>query len=87
MYDFARLIAAGEICPSFAFSFKPLDPTVLVHHPTTPKCVIRPIGRVIYSVSLILTLVSHDAAAYSVKCGPPGQGIPKDQNGPLAISN
>ena len=44
MNDFARLIAAGEICPSFAFSFKPLDPTVLVHHPPTPKCVIRAIG-------------------------------------------
>ena len=44
MYDFACLIAAGEICPSFAFGFKPLDPTVLVHHPSTPKCVIRAIG-------------------------------------------
>ena len=40
MNDFARLIAAGKICPSFAFSFKPLDPTVLVHHPPMPKCVI-----------------------------------------------
>ena len=40
MNDFARLIAAGEIYPSFAFSFKPLDPTVLVHHPPMPKCVI-----------------------------------------------
>ena len=43
MYDIARLIAEGEICPSFAFSFKPLDPTVLVH-PSTPKCVVRAIG-------------------------------------------
>ena len=24
MYDFAHLIAADEICPSFAFSFKPV---------------------------------------------------------------
>jgi hypothetical protein len=38
MNDFARLIAAGEIYPSFAFSFKPL--TVFVHHPPMPKCVI-----------------------------------------------
>jgi hypothetical protein len=38
------LIAAGEICPSFAFSFKPLDPTDLVRHPSRPKCVIRAVG-------------------------------------------
>ena len=31
MKDFARQIAAREKCPSFAFSCKPLDPTVLVH--------------------------------------------------------
>jgi len=30
MYDFACEIAASEIFPSLAFSFKPLDPTVLV---------------------------------------------------------
>jgi hypothetical protein len=44
MYDFARQIAAGEIFPSLAFSFKPLDPTVLVHQPPVPECVKRAIG-------------------------------------------
>ena len=44
MKDFARQIAAREKCPSFAFSCKPLDPTVLVHHPPMPKSVIRVIG-------------------------------------------
>jgi hypothetical protein len=33
MYDFAGQIAAGEIFPSLAFGFEPLDPTVLKHHP------------------------------------------------------
>jgi hypothetical protein len=39
MYYFARHIAAGEKFPSFAFSFKSLDATVLKHHPSTPECV------------------------------------------------
>jgi hypothetical protein len=57
MHDFARLIAASEKCPSIAFSFKPLDPTVLVNHPPMPKCAKGIIGRAIHSI-----LVSHDGA-------------------------
>jgi|SRR5271169_3236234 len=32
MYDFAHRIAAGEVFPSLSCSFKPFDPTVLIHH-------------------------------------------------------
>jgi len=43
MYDFADRIAADEKFPSLTFSFKPLDPTVLVHHLLAPECVKRAI--------------------------------------------
>jgi len=76
MNDFARLVAAREIFPGFAFSFKTLDPTVLVHHPPMPKCVIA-IVWAIYTVNLIVILVSHDDA-YSAKIlEPASSAVPK----------
>ena len=78
MNDFSSLITAGEICPSIAFSLKPLDPTVLVHHPTPPKCVIRVVGRAIYSVTLVVVLVNHDDVAYSARSlEPASSAVPK----------
>jgi hypothetical protein len=44
MDDLAHRIAAGEIFPSFAFSFKALDPTVLIYHLAAPECEICAIG-------------------------------------------
>jgi hypothetical protein len=43
MYYFARHIAAGEIFPSLAFGFEPLDPTVLIRHLPVPECAKRTI--------------------------------------------
>jgi hypothetical protein len=60
MYDFACEITASEIFPSLAFSFKPLDPTVLVHHLLAPECVKHTIGWAIYSVTRIFSFVGHD---------------------------
>ena len=44
MYDFASGIAPGEKFPSLALGFKPLDPTVLVHHLLAPECLKHTIG-------------------------------------------
>jgi hypothetical protein len=60
MYDFSCQIAAGEIFPSSTFSFKMLDPTVLIHVSPVPECLKRSIECAIYSVTWIFNYVSHD---------------------------
>src|ERR1039457_7491258 len=51
MYDFAHRIAAGEVFPSLACSFKPFDPTVLIHYQPAPECEKPAIWLGIYSVT------------------------------------
>jgi hypothetical protein len=60
MYDFACQITASEIFPSSAFSFKMLDPTVLIHVSPVPERLKRSIECAIYSVTWIFNYVSHD---------------------------
>ena len=44
MYDFASRIAAAEKFPSLAFSFKPLDPTILINYLPAPEREKRAVG-------------------------------------------
>jgi hypothetical protein len=44
MYDFASRIAATETFPSLAFSFKPLDPTILINYLPAPEREKRAVG-------------------------------------------
>jgi len=60
MYDFARRIAAGEKFPRLVFSFKPLDPTILIRHLPAPKCVKLAMGCGVYFVIRILNFISHE---------------------------
>jgi len=60
MYDFACQIAAGEKFPSLVFGFEPLHSTVFVHNSLVPKGVKFAVVCWVYSVILVLNLVSHD---------------------------
>jgi hypothetical protein len=61
MEDFAFHIAAAKKLPSVIFGFKALDPTVLIYDLTMPECEKCVVGRLVYSVIRILSLVGHDA--------------------------
>lgn len=59
MYDFVCQITAGEKFPSFAFGFKPFDPTIFKYHLSVPKCMKRTVEGSVYSVCRIFNFASH----------------------------
>lgn len=60
MEDFAFHIAAAKKLPSVIFGFEALDPTVLIYDLTMPECE-KCVGRPVYSVIQIFSVVGHDA--------------------------